>query len=324
MPKEHQATKLAEAKRILAAIGVPQQNTRTALVLLAMFDLRPTAPWSEAAVNTLGTTECMDWMAEHYPDIPKGKKDPTRYAPNTREDVRKDSIQPLVLAGVLQANSDAPGRATNDRNYCYHPSQLALKLITSFGSPAWDMALEEFYAEHGSLRDRWAAERKAHMVPVTLPDGTPTLLSAGSHSELIKGIVEVFAAQFTPGGVVVYLGDTGEKWLVNKLDYLAGLGVSLDPHGKMPDVVIHHTGKDWLVLVEAVASKGVVNGKRVDELKRLFKGARPGLVFVTAFATKAKFRELVADIAWETEVWIAEHGTHLVHFNGERFLGPYE
>jgi hypothetical protein len=30
------------------------------------------------------------------------------------------------------------------------------------------------------------------------------------------------------------------------------------------------------------------------------------------------------DISWETEVWVADSPTHLIHFNGERFLGPYE
>ncbi len=32
---------------------------------------------------------------------------------------------------------------------------------------------------------------------------------------------------------------------------------------------------------------------------------------------------LLAQIAWESEVWIAEEPMHMIHFNGERFLGPY-
>ena len=28
-------------------------------------------------------------------------------------------------------------------------------------------------------------------------------------------------------------------------------------------------------------------------------------------------------IAWETEVWIADEPDHMIHYNGERFLGPY-
>ena len=26
---------------------------------------------------------------------------------------------------------------------------------------------------------------------------------------------------------------------------------------------------------------------------------------------------------WESEVWVAEDPDHLIHFDGERFLGPY-
>lgn len=324
--KAQQERKLDEAKEILAAIGMPlkQQNTRTALVLLSMFNLSPTQEWATVSSNTLGITECMDWMADRYPDIPKGTKDPSRYAPNSRESVRKESVHQLIDAGILVKNSDAPGRATNDKNNRYHPSDLATKALATYGTPAWEKSLKEFHTEWKKLTEVWAAERSVHRVPVKLPDGTEVKLSPGEHSELIGAVVERFASQFTPGGTIVYLGDTGSKWIVNKPGYLADLGVVVDAHGKMPDVVIHYTERDWLVLVEAVTSTGPVNGLRVAQLKELFAGARPGLVFVTAFQTKKKFRQFAADIAWETEVWVAEEETHMVHFNGERFLGPYD
>ncbi|MER8015587.1 BsuBI/PstI family type II restriction endonuclease [Streptomyces griseoluteus] len=326
MTKAQQEKKLEEARDILAAIGMPpkQQNTRTALVLLAMLDLHPGQEWAEASSNTLGITECMDWMAAYYPDIPKGTKDPIRYAPNSRESVRKESVHQLIDAGILVKNSDAPGRATNDKNNRYHPSQLAIRALTAYGTSTWQDSLDEFHTEWEKLTELWAAERAVHRVPVRLPNGREVELSPGEHSELIAAVVERFASQFTPGGTVVYLGDTGSKWIVNELDYLAELGVVVDAHGKMPDVVIHYTERDWLVLVEAVTSTGPVNGLRVAQLKKLFEGARPGLVFVTAFPTKMKFRRFAADIAWETEVWVAEDETHMVHFNGERFLGPYD
>ena len=60
-----------------------------------------------------------------------------------------------------------------------------------------------------------------------------------------------------------------------------------------------------------------------DDLKDLFKGARAGLVFVTSFLTRRAMTRYLADIAWETEVWVAEAPSHIIHFNGERFLGPY-
>jgi hypothetical protein len=59
------------------------------------------------------------------------------------------------------------------------------------------------------------------------------------------------------------------------------------------------------------------------ELRRLFAGSKAGLVFVTAFEDRRTMRTFLPQISWETEVWIAEDPDHLIHFNGERFLGPY-
>ena len=46
-------------------------------------------------------------------------------------------------------------------------------------------------------------------------------------------------------------------------------------------------------------------------------------LFVTAFETRRTMQTFVSHIAWESEVWIAEDPDHMIHFNGERFLGPY-
>jgi hypothetical protein len=88
-------------------------------------------------------------------------------------------------------------------------------------------------------------------------------------------------------------------------------------------VVVHDTRRNWLLLIEVVTSSGVVDGKRRKELKELFAGCTAGLVFVTAFSTRESMRSFLPQISWETEVWIAENLDHLIHFNGERFLGPY-
>ncbi|MGW7252669.1 BsuBI/PstI family type II restriction endonuclease [Streptomyces sp. NPDC054834] len=323
---EAQHRKVREAQQILKELGLPkaQQSTRTALVLLAMFGLEPEEPWPAVRSNTLGITECMDWMAVHYPLVKKGRTDPTRYKPNSRESIRRKSVQQLIAAGVLVANSDMPDRTVNDQNNRYEPTAIALEALATFGTPQWEAGLQRFHDEYGILRERWDAERESRRVSVALPgDEEDITLSPGKHSELIRAVVESFRMEFTPGAAVVYLGDTGDKWIVKKDDYLRQLGITVDAHGKMPDVVLHYTDRDWLVLVEAVTSHGPMDGKRVDELKGLFKDAKPGLVLVTAFPDKATFRRFARDIAWETEVWIAENKTHMVHFNGERFLGPY-
>lgn len=161
-------------------------------------------------------------------------------------------------------------------------------------------------------------------VPVTLPDGETLELTPGGQNVLVKEIIEQFAPRFTPGGHVVYVGDAGKKHLLYDQEYLKGLGVEIEPHGKMPDVVIHHVERDWLILIEAVTSHGPVNILRHNQLKDLFAGSTAGLVFVTTFLDRAAMREYLPDIAWETEVWVADAPGHLIHFNGERFLGPYE
>ncbi len=322
-----QNAKVRVAQQALKELGLPkqQQNVRTALVLLSMLSLEPGEPWRTASGQVLGVAESMDWMADHYPDVKKGRDDPTRYRTGSRESVRKFSIHQLVAAGVLEKNADDKDRATNSSDYSYRPTQIALDALRKFGDKdGWPDALAQFHAEWASLRERWAAERELHRVPVRLLDDTEVTLSEGKHSALIAAIVEDFAAYFTPGGKVVYLGDTGEKWVVNEEEYLADLGVVVDAHGKMPDVLIHDVDRDWLVCVEAYFSVGPMDPKRIDELRELFAGARPGLVYVTAFPDRAKFRAAAADIAWESDVWVRDSPTHLIHFDGERFLGPYD
>lgn len=136
-------------------------------------------------------------------------------------------------------------------------------------------------------------------------------------------IIEDFAPRFVPGGVLIYAGDTGEKWGYFDAPLLAGLGVNVDTHGKMPDVVLHYPERHWLLLVESVTSHGPVDGKRHAELARLFAGSSAGLVYVTAFPSRALMTRYLPEIAWETEVWVADAPSHLIHFNGSRFLGPY-
>ena len=147
--------------------------------------------------------------------------------------------------------------------------------------------------------------------------------SQAEHSELIRAIVEDFGSHFAPGGVLVYVGDTDEKQGYFNEVLLTKLGVEVDAHGKMPDVVLHFVKKNWLLLIESVTSHGPVDGKRHAELTKLFTGSKAGLVYVTAFPSRAIMGKYLGEIAWETEVWVADAPSHLIHFNGERFLGPY-
>lgn len=142
---------------------------------------------------------------------------------------------------------------------------------------------------------------------------------------LVRHVLEAFCPRFTPGARPVHVGDAGKKWAYFDAGLLAALGVpGVDPHGKFPDVAVYHEAKGWLVLIEAVTAHGPVDPKRHIELKALFAGSRAGLVFVTAFPDRATLARYVRDIAWETDVWTADAPDHLIHFDGQRFLGPYE
>jgi hypothetical protein len=141
--------------------------------------------------------------------------------------------------------------------------------------------------------------------------------------KLIKTVVEEFCPRFSLGGTVVFIRDAENKFLHLDAPYLQRLGVVIPEPAKMPDVVVHDLRRNWLLLIEAVTSAGPVDGKRRKELKELFAGCKAGLVFVTAFSTRDVMRSFLTQISWETEVWVAEDPEHLIHFDGERFLGPY-
>jgi adenine-specific DNA-methyltransferase len=309
--------RIEEALTVLRELDFPrrQLNERSALTLLALLDLRPDTPWAEAGEPLRGITQMMDFFARHY-----GK----RYAPNTREVVRRQTVHQFLEAGLIVANPDDPSRPTNSGKTVYQVETGALKLLRSFGSKHWEKRLGTYLSSRETLRQRYAQERRMKRIPVTLAPGKTISLSPGGQNVLVEKIISEFCPRFTPGATPVYVGDTDEKWAYFDEELLAGLGVRIEAHGKMPDVVVHHAEKGWLVLIEAVTSHGPVDPKRRSELKALFKDSRAGLVFVTAFLTRKALMKYLDEIAWETEVWVAESPDHLIHFNGERFLGPYE
>ena len=309
--------KIREAMDIIKTLGFPRQqlNERSALTLLSLLDLKPADLWRDAENPLLGITPMMEYFEKHY-----GK----RYAPNTRETVRRQTVHQFVQAALIVPNPDKPTRPTNSPKAVYQIEPSALELLRGYGKRGWKRRLREYLQTVESLNALYAREREKDRIPVTLASGQKIRLSPGGHNTLVKKIIDEFCPVFTPGGLVAYVVDTSKKWAYFDAAILQRLGVEIEEHGKMPDVVVYHGGKNWLVLVEAVTSHGPVNPKRRQELKALFAGSKAGLVFVTAFLDRHKMMKYLGDISWETEVWVADSPTHLIHFNGERFLGPYE
>jgi hypothetical protein len=262
----------------------------------------------------MGITPIMDWAFEHYQ---------MKYAPNSRETFRRQTMHQFVSAGLVLYNPDKPDRPVNSPKAVYRIEPETLALIRCFGTQKWTRKLTAYLSERTTLVEQFAKERRHNLIPVVIAPGKTISLSPGEHSELIRDIIEEFAPRFAPGSVLVYAGDTGDKWGYFDKRLLADLGVEVDAHGKMPDVVLHFTEKNWLLLVESVTSHGPVDGNRHAELAKLFAGSKSGLVYVTAFPSRAIMGRYLGEIAWETEVWVADAPSHLIHFNGERFLGPY-
>jgi type II restriction enzyme len=308
--------RIEEAKEILRALGLPraQCNSMSALTLLALAGVGRDGKWSDAEARSLTVTKgIMEFVRTEYR---------RRYAPNTRETFRRQVLHQFVQALVVEYNPDDPLLPVNSPKAHYRLSEPALKVIESFGTRKWVRALAQFRKDRAPLIEVYAAKRARRMIPVQLSDGRTVTLSAGRHNEIQAAIIKEFAPRFAPGAILLYLGDTALKALLREEERLRALGLRLDAHGKLPDVILLDEKRGWLYLVEAVASHGPVSPKRAAELRELFAPSTLALIFVTAFSDFVEFRKHVRDIAWETEVWVAEFPDHLIHYNGDRFMGP--
>ncbi len=310
-------SKIDSAASILHALGLPkaQQNKRSALTLLALAGLRPRSAWKDAKATMLRTVDIMDFMRDAY------KQD---YAPNSRETIRRQTLHQFEQARIVDRNPDDPKRATNSGKNVYRLTEPALAVVAAFGKRKdFEAAVASFKERFGELEILYRGTRKLHRVPLVLPDGKRVTLSAGRHNELHAAIVREFGPRFAPGARLLYLGDTARKHAVLNAEAIATLGLRLTEHDKLPDVVLYDDKRGWLFLIEAVTSHGPVSPKRHLELEAAFGKGTAARVYVTAFPDAATFRRFVVDIAWETEVWLASSPDHLIHFDGEKFLGPY-
>ena len=309
--------KLEEAIEILKKFGMPseQQNERTAYCLLSLLNVTPEKAWKNAENPLVGITPMMTFAKEYYNKI---------YAPNSRETFRRFSTHQLVQAGIVLYNPDKPNRPVNSPKAVYQISPAALKVIKTFGTSDFEPLLSDFIQNQSTLAAQYAHEREMNMVSVKIKKNHMIQISPGKHSELIRDIIEQLAPRFLPNSTLIYVGDTGEKWGYYDQELAGNLLFNVQEHGKMPDVILYVEDKKWLVLIEAVTSHGPVDSKRYIELEELFSNVSADKVYISAFPDKKTFTHYVQDIACETEAWIADNPTHMIHFNGDKFLGPHK
>ncbi len=302
--------KISETREFLRNIGMPKQQQADicCYVILAMAGIKPEMPWNEATNEWIRIHDIIQFANTYYG---------TSYAENSRETFRKQALHRFRTAALVEDN----GKATNSPNYRYRLTDETLQLIKNINSNALDAAMSRFLKYHDKLVDMYASKKKMTMMPVKI-NGDDFKFSAGKHNELQKAIIEEFAPRFAPNAECLYVGDTIEKDLVKNVEKLSELGFEITLHDKMPDVVLYREDKNWIYFVESVTSVGPMDPKRILEIQELTKNVSAGKIYVTAFLDFKTYKKFAEELAWETEVWIAEMPEHMIHLNGDKFMGP--
>lgn len=323
---EQQKRKILEAVEILSRLGIPLERFRSrqwrrverlALVLLSLGDVRSDTPWLSVKSRDDGisitTRNIIDFINEHYSEvINRGSYDDFK-----REEI--DFLLPdsIVIPGFVERS------ATNDSRSGYAICPTHVEAIRKFGTPDWDNAVESLLGGKVSLRQRLSTRRDLSMISIVLPGGLELSFTPGKHNELQKAIIEQFLPRYGYGCEVLYIGDSSDKYLHLDREKLLELSFPEPSHEELPDIIAFSEQKGWIYLIESVTSSGEISQIRKLELERITENCINPIVFVTAFPDRATYGKYCANLAWETEVWIASDPDHLIHLNGPKFLGPY-
>jgi hypothetical protein len=291
--------KVEETREFLKSVGMPkaQQADICCYVILAMADMKPDMDWKEATNKWIRIHDIIQFTNSYYG---------ATYAENSRETFRKQALHHFRTAALIEDN----GKATNSPNYRYRLTEETLNILQAIQTDEWKVFLDRYLTYHDKLIDIYASKKKMTMMPVKI-NGADFNFSVGKHNELQKAIMEEFAPRFAPSSECLYVGDTIEKDLVKNVEKLTELGFEITLHDKMPDVVLYREDKNWIYFVESVTSVGPMDPKRILEITEMTQNVKAGKIFVTAFLDFKTYKKFSEELAWETEVWIAEMQEHI-------------
>lgn len=310
---------LDTAEQILKDIGVPDNynNELMRLTFLTLLGLTDTNKWSFSS-NT-------DLYRIH--DVLENIKDTFNktYAENSRETLRKRVMRVLEQSMIIVRNVDDLTRPTNSGKTNYSITNEYLEVIKSYGTTEYETLVKDFLNNHGNLSEQYAKRRDIHRIPITI-NGEEYTFSSGTHNELQVAIIEEFGSRFAKGSKLLYVGDTADKYIYVNKGILEEIGIPISSNDKLqlPDVVLYDKNKNWIFLIEAVTTHGPIDQKRINDLEIMFENCPADKIYITAFPDRKIFRSYIAEIAWETEVWISSDPDHMIHFNGDKFMGPYK
>ncbi|MCG2612768.1 hypothetical protein LZZ85_00695 [Terrimonas sp. NA20] len=313
---------LNEALDILESVGIPfSGKSERALENMAMAFLAVvgiSSNWKEAmgqAENRhLTTRAIIKYINEHFEE---------QRSFGSYDDIREHLKLP-ILAELVLNSADNPSAAKNDPTRGYTVSSDFKDLIVHYKSEEWGIKLKLFVKNRPNLSEILLSPRDIPKIKIKLPSGHTLEFSQGGHNQLQREIIEEFLPRYGNGCEVLYVGDAANKYLLKNDDRLLELGFFDMRQGSLPDIVAYDASKNWLYLIEAFYSAGPMSDERIFELKQKLHGCTASLIFITAFISKAAFRKNVGLIGWESEVWTADNPDHLIHFNGDKFFGPYK
>lgn len=170
--------------------------------------------------------------------------------------------------------------------------------------------------------DKYQKIKASNTLALPISGDKVITLSPGKHNKLQIEIFKEFKTRFCPNASLLYMGDTAHKLLHIENEGLEALGIPITKHDKLPDVVLYDKPRNYLFLIEAVTAHGPVSHKRYVELEGILAKSPATRIYVSAFPDFREFKRHANDIAWETEVWVSEVPGHMIHFNGDKFLGP--
>jgi hypothetical protein len=300
-----------DARIILSALDMPpsRQSDICCYALLAMAAISESTKWEDASNEWVRIHDIIQFTESAFG---------VRYAENSRETFRKQALHHFRSAAIIEDNE----KPTNSPNYSYRITDEALNLLRKFKTKAWDATLKTFLRRHASLIELYASKKEMLKMPVKINEKVMSL-TTGKHNKLQKLVLEEFAPRFAPFSECLYVGDTAEKDLYKDIEKLRFLDFVITLHDKMPDIVLYRADKNWLYFIEAVTSVGPIDAKRIMEIENMTQRVGSGKIYVTAFLDFKTFKSFVDSLAWETEVWIAEWPEHMIHMNGDKFLGPH-
>jgi type II restriction enzyme len=312
-----------DALTLLSAFGVPveslspRKQERMAKAFLAVAGLGPTIEWSDVRSYSDGhrllSSQVIRAMNQYL-----GEK----IADSSYDDIRRKDLLLPVEAAIVLRSAGKENASTNGgtRAYALDPSFAAQ--IKRFRTAESETSLASFMGSRPNLAVNLKRERTLARLPVAI--GTQQIaFSSGEHNRLQRKVMEEFLPRFGHEAEVLYVGDTSDKYLFLQTERLRQLSFFEIAQDKLPDVLAYSPRKNWLFLVEAVHASNPITELRRRTLERLTADCIFGTVYVTAFLNRKAFARFAKDIAWETEVWIAESPDHLIHFNGDKFLGPH-